>query len=158
MNSIILEKGESYHTNMGKIFEAIENEQIKYNWLITNCEVYPIDRDIQKLFSKEYIWISGEKLTEIIAKENFQIIWGVFSGFSKDINLEEVLQYELPFVDGNDGYWKDNLNIQHPLAEIEIAAIDSSFTILLSKNEDIAEKFISNFPMVQDLSLFNRKK
>jgi hypothetical protein len=157
MRSVILEKGESYYTYMGKIFNAIEDEQLKYNWLITNCECYPEDKNINELFSEEYIWISGKQFTEIISKENFQFIWGVFSGFSKDITLEEVLKYDLPFADGYEGFWVANVGIQHPLAEVEIVAWDSSLTLLISKNDNLVEKFSNNLPMSEDLSALNTK-
>ena len=126
MRSAILEKGEQYYTHMVKVFNAIENEQLKYNWLITNWECYPQDEELYELLSREYIWISGEKLTEIINKNDFQFIWGVFSGFSKGVLLEDILKYELPFADGYKGFWIDNVGIQHPLAEVEIVAWDSS--------------------------------
>lgn len=130
---------------MRKIFNNLENEQLKYNWLITNCDCYPQDESINELFSQEYIWISGKEFTEIISKEDFQFIWGVFSGFSKDITLEEVLKYELPFADGYEGFLVDNIGTQHPLADIEIVAYDSSFTLLISNNDNLVKKFKNNF-------------
>lgn len=157
MRSAILEKGEQYYTHMVKVFNAIENEQFKYNWLITDCECYPQDEESEKLFSKEYIWISGEQLTEIVKKDDFQFIWGVFSGFSKEITLEEVLRYDLPFADGYKGFWVDNVGIQHPLAEVEIVAWDSSLTLLISKNDNIVKKFHDYFPLSEDLSALNTK-
>ncbi|WP_042274576.1 DUF2691 family protein [[Clostridium] dakarense] len=157
MRSAILEKGEPYYTYMSKIFNAIEDEQLKYNWLITNCECYPEDKNINELFSKEYIWISGKQFAEIIAKEDFQFIWGVFSGFSKDITFEQVLKYDLPFADGYEGFWVNNIGIQHPLAEVEIVAWDSSLTLLISKNDNLVEKFRRNLPMSKDLSELNTR-
>lgn len=41
---------------MSKIFDAIDNEQLKYNWLITDYEYYPQDETSNELFSKEYIY------------------------------------------------------------------------------------------------------
>lgn len=157
MKSAILEKGEKYYTYMGKIFNSIENEQSKYNWLITNCECYPQNESIKELFSREYIWISGSRLTEIIYKEDFQFIWGVFSGFSEEITLEEVLNYSLPFADGYTGFWVDNVGIQHPLADIEIVAWDSSLTLFISKNDEIVDRFRCYFPLSEDLQAQNTR-
>ena len=157
MRSAILEKGEHYYTYMSKVFNAIENEQLKYNWLITNCECYPQDRSIDELFSKEYIWISGKQLTEIIYKEDFQFIWGVFSGFSPEVTLEDVLKYDLPFADGYEGFWGDNVGIQQPLAQVEIVSWDSSLTLLISKDDSLIQKFRSNFPLSEDLSELNTR-
>ncbi|MBO3444909.1 DUF2691 family protein [Clostridium sp. CCUG 7971] len=157
MRSAILEKGESYFTYMNKIFNAIEDKQLKYNWLITNCECYPTDKNINELFSKEYIWISGKQLTEIISKEDFQFVWGVFSGFSKDITFEQVLKYDLPFADGYEDFLVKNIDIQHPLAEVEIVAWDSSLTLLISKDDNLVEKFRRNLPLSEDLSELNTR-
>lgn len=157
MRSAILEKGEHYYTHMAKVFNAIENEQLKYNWLITDCECYPGDKSIDQMFSKEYIWISGEQLTEIISKDDFQFVWGVFSGFSLEVTLEEILKYDLPFADGYKGFWVNNVGIQHPLAEVEIVSWDSSLTLLISKDGELVQKFRSNFPLSEDLSALNTR-
>lgn len=142
---------------MKKIFNSIDNEQLKYNWLITDCECYPKDEKINNLFSKDYIWLSGNQFTEIVSKENFQFIWGVLSGFSKEISLNEILKYELPFADGHEGFWEDNVKLQHPLSTFEIVAWDSSLTIIVSKDDNIVEKFMNFFPLSEDLSKQNTK-
>lgn len=157
MRGAILEKGEHYYTHMAKVFNSIENEQLKYNWLITDCECYPEDKSINEMFSKEYIWISGEQLTKIISKDDFQFVWGVFSGFSPEVTLEVVLSYDLPFADGYKGFWVNNVGIQHPLAEVEIVAWDSSLTLLISKDDNLVQKFRSNFPLSEDLSAVNTR-
>ena len=158
MKSAILDKGEESYTDISKVFQAIGNEQLKYNWLITGCECYPQNSKLVELFSQEYIWISGEELTQIIQKENFQFIWGVFSGFSKNIVLEEVLKYDLPFADGYEGFWIDDVIIQHSLADIEIVAWDSSLTLFISKVEKLVRKFRCSFPLSDDLSARNTKE
>jgi hypothetical protein len=157
VKSAILDKGERYYTYLGKIFHAIGNEQIKYNWLITNCECYPQDEEISEVFSKEYVWISGEQLTDIIDEEDFQFIYGVFSGFLKEITLEDVLKHDLPFADENEGFLVDDVSIQHQLADIEIVAFDSSMTLFISKNDDLVNKFRCYFPSSEDLSEQNTR-
>ena len=157
MKSVILGKGSS-HTCMYGIFQAINNKQTNYNWLITNCEAYPRDRELEQLFSQEYIWISGEELTVIIDKEDFQFVWGVLSGFTKEIELEEVLRYDLPSADGNQAFWVDNVSVQHPLADVEIVAWDSSYTLFISKDDNLVEGFMNAFPLSKDLSALNIKQ
>ena len=34
-------KGEKYYTYLKKLFDAINNKQLDYNWLITDCTCYP---------------------------------------------------------------------------------------------------------------------
>jgi hypothetical protein len=157
MKSAILEIGEQYYTYMSKVFNAIEDEQLKYNWLITDCECYPQDESLNELFSKEYVWISGKHLTDIINKEDFQFIWGVFSGFLPEVTLEEILKFNLPFADGYGGFWVDNVGIQHPLSTIEIVAWDSSLTLLISEYDDLVQKFMHNLPLAKDLSAENTR-
>lgn len=157
MKSAILDKGEEYYTNLSSVFEGIENEQLKYNWLITDCVCYPENQELYELFSKEYIWISGEELTKIVYEEEFQFIWGVFSGFSKEVKIEEILKYELPLAEEYNGFWLDDVGIQHPLASIEIVAWDSTHTMFISKDDKLVDKFRSSFPLAEDLSAKNTR-
>ncbi|MBN9648080.1 MULTISPECIES: DUF2691 family protein [Terrisporobacter] len=145
MKGAILEDGDYCFTTLDEVFKGIENIQKQYNWLITDIECYPEKQSNIELFSKEYCWLSGDELSEIIRGDNFQWIWGVFSGFSKSISKDDVLQFKLPYADGNKELWKDKLSIQHPLAEIEIIAWDSSKTLIISKNDNIINSFINYF-------------
>ena len=76
---------ENYYTYLKKVFDAIGNKQKEYNWLITDCVCYPDNPKTADMFRKEYCWINGEKLTELIEKEDFQWIWAVLSAFDKSI-------------------------------------------------------------------------
>lgn len=73
------------------------------------------------------------------------------------VSLEEVLKYDLPFADGYKGFWIDNVGIQHPLAEVEIVAWDSSLTLLISRVDNLVEKFRQNFPLSEDLLALNAR-
>lgn len=135
---------EEYYTYMLKLLNAIGGRSLKYNWLITNIEAYPQDNgELDKLIREnDYLFLSTDELISMLEKNDFQWIWGVFSAIPKEYTKEEVLKYELPFVDGNyDIYKEDIFVIQHPLADIEIVAEDSSSVFIVSKDDDIAEKF-----------------
>lgn len=147
----ISEKDERYYTYLKKVFEAIGNAQQDYNWLITDCECVPRNFETETLLNAEYCWITGEQLTEIILEEDFQWIWAVLSGFDKNIDISEVLKYELPYADGYRGFWEKPLTLQHPLAHIEIVPWDSSLTLFLSDNKEIVESFKKGFPFSEDL-------
>ena len=97
MKGAILDKGEKYYTHMSKVFVAIKDEQLKCNWLITDCICYPETANYAEILSKEYTWLTGEELTRMIDIEDFQWIWAVLSGFPKTVSLEEVLKYKLPW-------------------------------------------------------------
>lgn len=157
MYGAILKSGEKYYTYLYKIFTEINIVQKDYNWLITDIVAYPETKEYQDLFSKKYAWLSGDELTNITEKEDFQWIWGVLSGFDKNIDIEEVLKYSLPYADGYEGFWKNPLSLQHPLASIEIVAWDSSLSLIISKNKQIIDNFRLVFPLSEDLEYYNEK-
>jgi len=147
-------KQKRYYTDMKEIFDGINNVQTDYNWLITNyeCNHYPDDKIP---FDKDYVWISGEELTDIVKTNSIQFIWGVFSGFNKNVSLYEVLKEELPFADGYTGFWENEITMQHPLAEIEIVPWDSSVCLLISKHSDTIDCFRKHFEDSRDLQEYN---
>ena len=153
----ILEKGERYYTHLLEILLAIEPIQKNFNWFITNCECFPKSPKYDEQFSKEYAFLSGEALTSLVEEENFQWIWAVFSAFEKDVSLEEILTYPLPFADHNPAFWKNPLTIQHPLAQIEIVAFDSSLTLFLSRRKPHVDLFRNAFPESEDLTSDNER-
>ncbi len=153
----INKKGEKYYTHLKKVFDAIGNKQKDYNWLITDCECCPNDSTLRELFDKEYCFISGEELTDIVSKEDFQWIWAVLSGFDKKVSIEQILKHELPYANGYTGFWNNPLSLQHPLSCIEIVPWDSSLVLLLSEDKEVVEKFIKSFPHSEKLEDYNSK-
>jgi len=131
MKGIIFKEEKKITGYMDVIMLPFKEIFVNFNWLITNCDVYCKNSRINN--GKEYIFIEGKELLEIISTEKIQFVWGVFSGFKKEIPLNNILMYELPFVDGNENFWKNKIIIQHPLAEIEIVSFDSSFFYLSLK-------------------------
>lgn len=147
----INEKGEKYFTYIDRVFEAINNKQMDYNWLITDCVCYPKDPKIDEMLNRKYCWMSGEELTALVTKDNFQWIWAVLSAFDKSVELTEVLKYDLPYADGYPGFWETPINIQHPLAQMEIVPWDSSLTLLFSKNKEDVDAFLKYYPHSEPL-------
>ncbi len=154
MRGAILNKGESGYTIMSRIFNAINQVQKNYNWLITDVNAYPNDPIFEKLVNEEYIWMTGDELTKMVEKEDFQWIWAVFSGFSPDVNKEAILKYELPYVQDNYEIWKNQPQIQHPLANTEILACDSSYVTIVSKHDRIVNEFMDSFRYSIDLDVY----
>ena len=155
----ILEKGEARYTYLKKIFSMMSNFQKNYNWLISDCEASPksLGHSVRISQSGDYAWISGEELTGIIKKDDFQWTWAVLSGFEKCYTLQEVLNYQLPYADGNRCFWQEDISIQHPLSSIEIVAFDGSLTLFISRNDELAKKFRQAFPLSKDLKEYNTK-
>lgn len=146
------EKGEAYYTHLKKVFDSIGNRQTEYNWLITDCVCYPDNPKTDAMLSKQYCWISGEDLTSLVHAEDFQWIWAVLCGFDKTVALSEILEYSLPYAEDYEGFWKMPLTMQHPLAELEIVAWDSSCTLLFSRSKAAVDDFRRYYPQSQDLA------
>lgn len=136
------------------IYACIENVD-EYNWLITNIECYPNDEKIVEILSGEYCWITGKDLLQLLHKEDFQWIWGVFSAFSKEVELNEILNYSLPYADGYTGFWKNPISIQHPLAKLEVVAWDGLVILVISRENRIIETIVKKKTGAKDLEYYN---
>ena len=159
------------YTFLKAVFEAIDNKQLEYNWLITATDIVANSDRLDALNTSvrwqykngksiavpapDYYFLSGDELTKIITIDDSQWIWGVLSGFEKNIPLDEILRYPLPEADGYKGFWKNPPSIQHPLASVEIVPWDSALVLVFSKNREIIDSFRTAFPRSQDLSEFN---
>ena len=153
----VSEEDQNQYTCLVRLFQAIGSAQTDYNWLITALEGWPATaEDRQRLLNQKYCWLTGAELTAIIEQDDFQWIWGVLSGFEKEVSLDKVLKYPLPKADGYEGFWHNPLSMQHPLATVEIAAFDSSAVLIFSRKEEITALFRKAFPLSQDMVLYNQ--
>lgn len=133
MNRCISKGEDDYYTDILKVVNAIGGRNLDYNWLITEIETSTGD-----YFNDEYVIVSNDELLDNLENKEIQWIWGTFSAIPKKYKQEETLKYNLPGVENID---KKEIKIQHPLAEIEIIAYDSTFVQLIAKDKTIAEKF-----------------
>ncbi len=140
--------------SISNIFNYIE-DIAKYNWLITNIECYPSDEEIARKLADEYCWIEGKDLFQLLNKEDFQWIWGVFSAFPKNIELKEILKYNSPYADGYKAFWTNPITLQHPLAVTEITAWDGLTILVITKNNEIVNTLIEQHAFAQDLEKYN---
>lgn len=149
-----------YFTDMRMVFEAIGGRQTEFNWLITDLEygwLNPPDGEAPPFSTPAPHWLTGEALTTLIARYELQFVWGVLSGFSRNVTLDPGSLAVEPYADGNPGFWEPHPQIQHPLAEIEIVCWDSSATLLLCRDSSISESFRSYFPEAVDLDRYNQE-
>nr|WP_316625037.1 hypothetical protein [uncultured Ruminococcus sp.] len=174
VHGLIDTKSKRFYTFIKDVFDAIDNKQVDYNWLITDTEIVARSDELDALNTcvrwtfengkpiavpaPDYYFLSGENLTNIITEDDSQWIWGVLSGFDKSISLEDILKYPLPESKEYEGFWKNPPSVQHPLASLEIVPWDSSCVLLLSTEKEIVEKFKKSFPESQDLSVYNSKR
>ncbi len=156
MKGLILNKGENEYSYLKNVFCEINEISEKYNWLISYPECYPQSKELQEKMKKDYIWMSGLEVKHMLYLDDFQWIWGVFSGFSPNILLEDILKYQLPYADGYTGFWRNPITLQHPLADIELVAWDSSCTLFVSRDETIIKKISTIYPQAEDLETYNK--
>lgn len=144
----ISDTDKKYYAYLLEFFELLQKDILDYKWLITDIEVNPSSQELVDLFSQhEAIILSTKNLIEYLNKEDFQWIWAVFSAIPKSFSDEEILKYKLPYARDNDEIYKDDQNIiQHPLAEIEIVAEDSSSIFLVTDKEEILNSFKKLYP------------
>ena len=153
MKGAILEKQEMFYTYMDVLFESMSNMETDYNWLITD---YECNRYIEPITCERrgnFVWVTGEKLSEYLRENKIQFIWGVFSAFEKSVDIEEIMQYDLP--KSNKRFFKSGImKIQNPLSLMEIVAMDSSLVFLISSKEEYINEFMACFPMAKDLEMY----
>lgn len=152
MKRYISEKEEKYYTHMLKLINAIGGRDLNYNWLITDIEAYPQDNgELDKLITEsKYLFLSTDEMINILEKNDFQWIWAVFSLIPKKYSKEEILKFEMPFAENNNDIYEDDPIIQHPLAEIEIDAVDSTFVQIISNDNRIMELFKKVYPNARE--------
>ncbi len=155
----ILTGGGRFYTYLGPLFAAIGQRQEQYNWLITDFEGgFPLEERVRlnrRNLRERHAWIDGGTLTRLAGQGNTQWSWGVFSGFDRSVTLKQALEYDLPWADGNPGFWKNPVSVQHPLAQMEIVAWDNASTILISRDQKAVCEFAAAFPDSMDLERYN---
>ena len=112
-----------FNTNMYKLMKCFKDKNLNYKWLITDIETTDYD-----FLNEEYISINHQDLMKLLEKnKDIQWIWAVFSLIPSIIDSKDITN-----------------NIKHPLAEIEIDCIDSSYAKIIFKDEKIKELFDLN--------------
>ncbi|MCL2874262.1 MAG: hypothetical protein FWE29_04940 [Defluviitaleaceae bacterium] len=157
MKGLIIEKLKTnYFTNLKEVMSVLGEDIKKYNWLLTEyfftCEYLP-----KIPIGADYAWVTGEELMEILKKYDPIFVWCVASVFDKSVKLEDALIHPLPFADGYTGFWKLPVSIQNPLAEIEIVPWDSSLLLVISRSNEVVQKYADEYPDATDLEKYCRE-
>ena len=147
----IYEPSSAAFLRLKNVFCAVDNIQLSYNWLITDCSCYPRDPKVDEMLSTEYCWLSGEELTNLVEEDDFEWMWAVLSAFDKSVSLGEVLKYDLPYADGYRGFWEKPFTFQHPLAKMEIVQWHGCFTLVFSESEAVIGNFRRYYPQSRNL-------
>lgn len=126
MKSYIYEDKNDFNTNMYKLMKKFKIKDLNYKWLITDIET-----NNEEFSNKEFIIIKHRDLIKLLENnKDIQWIWAVFSAIPSKYSNDKILKYKFPYIIENKNI---NDTIQHPLAEIEIDCIDSSYAKIIFK-------------------------
>ncbi len=143
---------------MRTVFRALGDRQRQFDWLLTDYDLNTYPPELPYTDGhRPARWFSGDQLTALVAANDIQFMWGVFSGFRPGIVVDAAEPELYPYADGNAALWSAEVTIQHPLADVEIVCWDSSCTMLLSRDDDLAYRFRAFFPEAVDLNDYNRR-
>lgn len=135
------------YTHLLKLLKSLGGSSSKYNFLITDIEAYHQNKSYNDLFNKEYVFLSSKELLTILEKEDIQFINGIFSAIPDIFSKHEVLQYTLPSINNINLKYYIKPAIQHPLTDIEIACIDSTYFSITFRQE-VNQNFLKEYPLV----------
>ena len=151
MERLISENDFEYYTMLKKILFDLDIANAEYWWLISDIEAYPRKKVYEDfIYENDYVLMKTSDLLKMLEDDDFQWVWAVFSVISPKHTEEEILSYDLPqlrFIDdGEYNPYIDEPRLQHPLAEFELYAEDSSSMFLISDNEELLSKFKKAYP------------
>lgn len=145
--NLILERTDAvpFFTEMLSVFKALGMRASDYDWFVSDIETNYYGSE----FSSEDQWITGEALERFITDNTVQFIWAVFSAFPKGVRVPVDTA---PTVDGYAGYWS-GIEVAPQLKDalFEIAAWDSSATILVGLPSGAIEHFKNAYPDAKSL-------
>ena len=125
-----------------------------YLWLISDIEAYPRKEKYEDMVNEEYLLMSTRQLIEILEEDDFQWVWAVLSAIPPKYTKEDILQFDLPFIEDLDGKgynpFVDIPKLQHPYAEFELYAVDSSYMFMISDNEELISRFKKCYPLYSE--------
>ncbi|WP_020409575.1 hypothetical protein [Hahella ganghwensis] len=148
--NLILEKTDQveFYTFMEQVFTALKIACEEFDWYLSDIETngYNIPEG----------WISGKELRRILEGNEIQFIWSVFSAFKVGTRFEVA---EDPVVHDNPTYW-DGSNPAPQLsgAVFEVASWDSSATILIGLDQNLAQNYRAAFSDAKELRNVSTKR
>lgn len=151
MKRLYCEHEFKFYTFLKQILLDLDLVDKDYLWLISDIEAYPRKRENQeRLDNNIYLLLNTKELVEMLEADDFQWIWAVFSAIPSHYQKEDILKFDLPYVEnfeqGKYNPHTDEPKLQHPYAAFELYAVDSSYMFLISDNEELISKFKKTYP------------
>ena len=151
MKRIYSKKDFRSYTSMGKILSDLDLDNKDYLWLINDIEAFPHKQEYQELINNNsYLLLNTSELINMLKEDDFQWVWAVFSAIPSSYKRDDILKYDIPycqyFDEGQYNPYVDKPIIQHPYAELEIYAADSSYMFMITENDELISKFKKCYP------------
>lgn len=134
-----------FHTDLREVVSALDGVHLGYRWFLSDIEAGPIGVVASLPLELQYdsageaqdCWLTGTRLDEIANQYDFQLIWGVLSAVHPEAVPEGKNLEPRPIADGHP----PTGTIQHPDAQIEIVAFDSTFTAITARDTEVEAAF-----------------
>ena len=127
-----------YYTNMHWMMEILSWE---------TCRRHHIERNDDTPFADPSVFNGAELERWLREHPHEQYIWGVFSAFAPDAEIDLSV---LPDAESPD-FWQPNAQPQHPQALFEIVCWDSTCTLFIGLPDKLAQRVVAEFPECRTL-------
>ena len=151
MKRLCSTKDFKFYTHLKQVLSDLDLLDKDYLWLISDIEAYPRKKEYQTLLdNNEYLLLTTNELVNMLDADDFQWIWAVFSAIPAKYQKEDILSFDLPYVEnfekGKYNPHIDKPKLQHKYSEFELYAVDSSYLFMISDNEEVLSKFKKSYP------------
>ncbi len=124
----------------------------EHTWLLSDVDAHPLgprDDSICEKFS--YAWaqeivLTGKELCAATEALLIQYVWAVFSPLRPGHSIDLANPQSLPFADCNPALWEADPQPQHEDALFELVAWDSSYTLVICRDDEWHAKILEWFP------------
>ena len=131
-----------YYTSMTWMMAVLGWETCRqYRWLVNHI------MGNGDTFADPSIFDGAELERWLREHPHEQYIWGVFSAFAPDAEIDLSI---LPDAESPD-FWKPNAQPQHPQALFEIVCWDSTCTLFIGLPDKLAQRVVAEFPECRTL-------
>ena len=151
MQRIYSKKDFNGYTCMLQVLYDLELTDKDYWWLISDIEAIPIKKENEEFISnKRFVLLRTSELVNMLKDEDFQWIWAVFSAIPSHYEKDDILKFKLPYLrfvdEGQYNPHEDEPKFQHPYAEFEFYAVDSSYMFMIADDEELIDRFKKCYP------------
>lgn len=138
-----------FQTDLREVVAALDGIHLAYLWFLSDIEVncigvdpsLPLELQLDAAGETADCWISGQRLDEMASQHDIQLIWGVLSAFHPESVPERTGPEPRPIAEGHSPTGET----QHPDAQIEIIAFDSTFTAITARDREVEAAFGRHF-------------